>query len=220
MQSLVLKYILKTMSWCDKNSSLNNGKDIATDDITKFVAGETFEELTERLSGKAYDKEPAQGFVRKHLFEIGNYTNSWNLGSSGFVHDYLYPCKWWMLKERLGISMFAINQNFTKYCIRNMFDYSWSLALDMMVLSANCKTVEEVFGRKQISLLSEEKANEYFDTYIALFENTDVRENNRVSNKVLTLSKSSKPIRVFSLMHLWNVGLMRKRKKLAIRLIG
>lgn len=182
-----LTYILKTMSWCDKDSNGNKEDDFETDNITKFAEGESFDELTERLSGKAYENEPTQGFVREHLFEIGNYTNSWKMGPAGFVHKYLYPCKWWMLKERLGMSMYTINQNFTKYCIRNMFEYSWSMAWSMMMLSANSKTVEDVLGRKQLSLLSEEKANEYFDAYITLFENTDIHENSWVSHKVLNL---------------------------------
>lgn len=182
-----LTYILKTMSWCDKDSKRNNTDEIETDNISKFAEGENFDELTERLSGKAYENEPTQGFVRVHLFEIGSYTNSWKMGSAGFVHGYLYPCKWWMLKERLGMPMFSISQNFTKYCIRNMFEYSWSMAWNMMMLSASSKTVEEVLGRKQLSSLAEEKANEYFDAYITLFENADIQENSWVNYKVLNL---------------------------------
>lgn len=182
-----LTYILKTMSWCDKDSKGGKEDDIEADNITKFAEGEAFDELTERLSGKAYETEPTLGFVREHLFEIGNYTNSWKMGPAGFVHNFLYPCKWWMLKERLGMPMFSINQNFTKYCIRNMFEYSWNMAWNMMILSANSKIVEDVLGRKQLSTLSEDSANEYFDTYIALFENTDIRENNWVCHKVMNL---------------------------------
>ena len=83
--------------------------------------------------------------------------------------------------------MFSISQNFTKYCIRNMFEYSWSMAWNMMMLSASSKTVEEVLGRKQLSSLAEEKANEYFDAYITLFENADIQENSWVNYKVLNL---------------------------------
>lgn len=92
-----------------------------------------------------------------------------------------------MLKERLGMSMFLMNQNFTKYCILNMFDYSWDMAWNMMMVSANSKIVEAVLGRKQLAQISEEKANEYFDTYIALFEKADIHERTWVNNKVLNI---------------------------------
>lgn len=178
-----LKHILKTMSWCDNRSRRDDGEDVEPNDIAKFAIGETFDELTERLSGKAYEEKPVQGFIREHLFEIGNYTNSWNSGPSGFVPDYLYPVKWWMLKERLGLSMFQISQRFSKYCILKMYEYSWDMAWYMMMLSASRKVVEEVLGREQLSVLSEDKANEYFDTYITLFESTDSYGNNWASNK-------------------------------------
>lgn len=181
-----LTYILKTVKWCDRKVEYA-GTDLDSDNITRFAIGETLEELTERLSGKAYEEKPVHGFVREHLFEIGDYNNSWNFGSSGFVADYLYPCKWWMLKERLGMSMFLINQNFTKYCILNMFDYSWDMAWNMMMVSANSKIVEAVLGRKQLTQISEEKANEYFDTYIALFEKADIQGRSWINNKVLNI---------------------------------
>lgn len=181
-----LTYILKTVKWCDRKVEYAD-TDLDSDNITRFAIGETLEELTERLSGKAYEEKPVHGFVREHLFEIGDYNNSWNFGSSGFVADYLYPCKWWMLKERLGMSMFLINQNFTKYCILNMFDYSWDMAWNMMMVSANSKIVEAVLGRKQLTQISEEKANEYFDTYIALFEKADIQGRSWINNKVLNI---------------------------------
>ena len=183
-----LTYILKTEKWCDRKVEYTDADmDTDSDNIEKFAIGETLEELTEKLSGKAYEEKPVHGFVREHLFEIGDYNNSWNFGSSGFVADYLYPCKWWMLKERLGMSMFLMNQNFTKYCILNMFDYSWDMAWNMMMVSANSKIVEAVLGRKQLAQISEEKANEYFDTYIALFEKEDIHERTWVNNKVLNI---------------------------------
>lgn len=181
-----LMYILKTMKWCDRKVEYT-ATDADSDDIEKFAIGETLEELTEKLSGKAYEENPVHGFVREHLFEIGDYNNSWNFGSFGFVADYLYPCKWWMLKERLGMSMFLINQNFTKYCILKMFDYSWDMAWNMMMTSANGKIVEAVFGREQLAQISEEKANEYFDTYIALFEKADIQGRSWINNKVLNI---------------------------------
>lgn len=183
-----LTYILKSMKWCDRKVEYTDvDMDADSDNIEKFAIGETLEELTEKISGKAYEEKPVHGFVREHLFEIGDYNNSWNFGSSGFVADYLYPCKWWMLKERLGMSMFLMNQNFTKYCILKMFDYSWNMAWNMMMVSANSKIVEAVLGRKQLAQISEEKANEYFDIYIALFEKADIHERTWVNNKVLNI---------------------------------
>lgn len=85
------------------------------------------------------------------------------------------------------MSMFLINQNFTKYCILNMFDYSWDMAWNMMMVSANSKIVEAVLGRKQLTQISEEKANEYFDTYIALFEKADIQGRSWINNKVLNI---------------------------------
>ena len=92
-----------------------------------------------------------------------------------------------MLKERLGMSMFLMNQNFTKYCILKMFDYSWDMAWNMMMVSANSKIVEAVFGREQLSQITEEKANELFDTYIALFEKADIQGRSWINNKVLNI---------------------------------
>lgn len=183
-----LTYILKTVKWCDRKVEYADADmDTDSDNIEKFAIGETLEELTEKLSGKAYEEKPVHGFVREHLFEIGDYNNSWNFGSSGFVADYLYPCKWWMLKERLGMSMFLMNQNFTKYCILKMFDYSWDMAWNMMMVSANSKIVEAVFGREQLSQITEEKANELYDTYIALFEKADIQGRSWINNKVLNI---------------------------------
>lgn len=182
-----LTHILTTIRWCKRDTQLKNESASDTDLIKKFAIGETFDEYTERLSGKAYEERPVHGFVREHLFEIGNYTNSWNIGPSGFVADYLYPCKWWMLKERIGCPMFMFSQSFTKYCIQNMFSYSWSMAWMMMMLSASSKIVENVFGREQLSSISEETANEYFDNYIALFEKADVLGDSWVSLKVLNI---------------------------------
>lgn len=182
-----LTYILQAMSWCRRNSKRDDSDELDAENMAKFAVGETFDELTERLGGKAYENKSPQGFVRQHLFEIGNYTNTWNLGPSGFVHDYLYPCRWWMLKEKLGLPMFMINLSFSKYCIKNMYEFSPSMAWNMMMISASKMVVEEVLGRKQLSFLSEEKANEYFDTYIIMFEDANVHENNWVSNKVLNL---------------------------------
>ena len=176
------------MKWCDRKVEYTDvDMDTDSDNIEKFAIGETLEELTEKISGKAYEEKPVHGFIREHLFEIGDYNNSWNFGSSGFVADYLYPCKWWMLKERLGMSMFLMNQNFTKYCILKMFDYSWDMAWNMMMVSANSKIVEAVFGREQLSQITEEKANELFDTYIALFEKADIQGRSWINNKVLNI---------------------------------
>lgn len=85
------------------------------------------------------------------------------------------------------MSMFLMNQNFTKYCILKMFDYSWDMAWNMMMVSANSKIVESVFGREQLSQITEEKANELFDTYIALFEKADIQGRSWINNKVLNI---------------------------------
>lgn len=176
-----LTYILKTMSWCD------DGKKSQDENLFKFATGESFEDITDRLCGKAYENIPIQGFAREHLFEIGHYVNNWNMGPSGFVHDFLYPYKWWMLKERIGVSMFMINNSYTKYCIQKMFDFSWEMAWNMMMLSANGKLVNEVFGREQLSHITDKEADAYFDIYIELFERTDKIGNDWVGDKILNV---------------------------------
>lgn len=176
-----LTYVLKTMSWC------NTAKAPVYDQLTKFAIGESFENLTERLCGKAYDKTQNFGFMREHQFGIGNFTNSWSMGSTGFVKDYLYPYRWWMLKERIGVSMFMINENYTTYSIKNMFSYSFEMAWNMMMLSASTKVIENVFGRETLTLISEEQANEYFDAYISLFESKDIAGEDWVNNKTLNI---------------------------------
>lgn len=182
-----MTYILTTITWCGRSFGKKNAVVSESNNIKKFAIGENFEEFTERLSGKAYEEMPARGFVREHLFGIGNYTNSWNFGPSGFVHDYLFPRKWLVLKERIGVSMFLINRNFTKYCVLNLFNYSWHMAWGIMMLSANSKIIEEAFDREQLSLISEEKANIYFDAYIALFEKKEIEGNKWICNKVLNV---------------------------------
>ena len=151
-----LTYIIKTMNLC------NTGSKTEIDSILNFAIGESFNDITERLYSKAYKDKSIPEFTREHLFEIGNYANSWNIGSSGFVHEYLYPYKWWSLKEKIGIPMQIINPNFSKYCIQQMFNYSWEMAWNMMMISADTKIIEQVFGRQQLSCISEDEANKYF----------------------------------------------------------
>lgn len=174
-----LTYILNTINLC------NAGSKTEIDSILNFAIGESFNDITERLYNKAYKDKSLPEFTRKHLFEIGNYANSWNIGSSGFVHEYLYPYKWWSLKEKIGISMQIINQNFSKYCIQQMFNYSWEMAWNMMMISADTKIVEQVFGRQQLSCITEDEANKYFDTYFPIFENYDINTKDWSNCKVL-----------------------------------
>lgn len=174
-----LTYIIKTMNLC------NTGSKTEIDSILNFAIGESFNDITERLYSKAYKDKSIPEFTREHLFEIGNYANSWNIGSSGFVHEYLYPYKWWSLKEKIGIPMQIINPNFSKYCIQQMFNYSWEMAWNMMMISADTKIIEQVFGRQQLSCISEDEANKYFDTYFPLFENYDKNTKDWSNCKVL-----------------------------------
>lgn len=176
-----LTYVLNTMGWCDRS------KAPVYDNLRKSAIGESFDVLTDRLSGKAYDNTKQFGFCREHKFKLGDYTNSWNLGSTGFVKDYQYPYRWWMLKERIGIPMFLTDENYTRYCIQKMFGYSCSMAWNMMMLSASAKVVDNVFGREQLALISEEQANEYFDTYITLFETCNTKDTDWANNKILNV---------------------------------
>lgn len=173
-----LAYIQKTISWLDNEKMSGN------EDLANFAVGESLDSITDRIISKAYKESPIRGYTREHKFRIGYYVNSWNLGSSGFVPEYLYPCKWWMIKERIGLAMFQINQDFTRHCILKMFDYSSDMAWNIMMLSASGKVVDEVLGREQLVQISEEKANEYFDTYISLFESVKLKRENWENNKV------------------------------------
>ena len=173
-----LVYIQKTISWCDKENATNH------EDLVDFAIGEPFDNITDRISGKAYNYT-VRGYSREHKFRINYYVNSWNSGPAGYVAEYLYPCKWWILKERIGLSMFQLNSDFTKHCILKMFDYSSEMAWNMMMLSASGNVVDEVLGREQLAQISEEKANEYFDTYIPLFERDDFKmDGDWVDNKI------------------------------------
>ena len=172
-----LPHIQKTMGWCDKTKVINH------EYLEDFAVGESFDSITDRISGKVYSKKSMRGYTREHKFRIGSYVNSWNMGSSGYVPEYLYPCKWWMLKERIGVSMFQMNQDLTRHCILKMFDYSSEMAWNMMMLSASGKVVDEVLGREQLAQITEEKANEYFDTYISLFEKWESLDENWVNHK-------------------------------------
>lgn len=89
-----------------------------------------------------------------------------------------------MIKERIGLAMFQINQDFTRHCILKMFDYSSDMAWNIMMLSASGKVVDEVLGREQLVQISEEKANEYFDTYISLFESVKQKREKWENKKV------------------------------------
>ena len=173
-----LAYIQKSISWFDKEKMSGN------EDWANFAVGESLDSITDRISAKAYKERQIRGYTKEHKFRIGYYVNSWNTGPSGFVPEYLYPCKWWMIKERIGLAMFQINQDFTRHCILKMFDYSSDMAWNMMMLSANGKVVDEVLGREQLAQISEEKANEYFDTYISLFESVEQKRENWEDNKV------------------------------------
>lgn len=42
-----------------------------------------------------------------------------------------------------------------------MFNYSWEIAWNMMMISADTKIVEQVFGRQQHSCITEDEANKY-----------------------------------------------------------
>lgn len=173
-----LAYIQKTISWCDKEKGVSN------EDLANYAVGDSFDSITDRISGKAYNKETIHGYRREHKFRIGYYVNSWSSGSAGYVAEYLYPCKWWILKERIGLAMFQMNQDFTRHCIQKMFDYSSEMAWNMMMLSASGNVVDEVLGREQLVQITEEKANEYFDTYIPLFESVEQKLENWVGNKI------------------------------------
>lgn len=176
-----LPHLQKTMGWCNKTKVINH------EDLEDFAVGESFDSISDRILGKVYSKKSMRGYTREHKFRIGSYVNSWNMGSSGYVPEYLYPCKWWMLKERIGVSMFQMNQDLTRHCILKMFDYSCEMAWNMMMLSASGKVVDEVLGREQLDQITEKKANEYFDTYISLFEKSTSLDENWVNNKTLNV---------------------------------
>lgn len=178
-----LVHIQKTMKWCGKTKEANH------EDLDIYAVGESFDSITERISGKVYSKNSVRGYTREHKFRIGSYVNSWNMGSSGYVPEYLYPCKWWMLKERIGVSMFQINQDLTSHCILKMFEYSSEMAWNMMMLSASSKVVDEVLGREQLAQITKEKANEHFDTYFPLFEKSKPNDDNWVNRKANVLPK-------------------------------
>lgn len=157
--SSCLVYVLELLRYIDTNH---------TDyEIPKHLRlGYTLDEQNDYCCKKAYEKHPEYGKKVVHNFKLGSYSNSWEMGGSGFVIDYLYPQRWFAIKEIVGLSFSVVDEKFFQHCIDNMFAYDWRFAWDKLLVVGNTTFVKETLTRSRLSLISKEEANLYFDEYI------------------------------------------------------
>lgn len=157
--SSCLVYVLELLRYIDTNH---------TDyEIPKHLRlGYTLDEQNDYCCKKAYEKHPEYGKKVVHNFKLGSYSNSWEMGGSGFVIDYLYPQRWFAIKEIVGLSFSIVDEKFFQHCIDNMFAYDWRFAWDKLLDVGNTTFVKETLTRSRLSLISKEEANLYFDEYI------------------------------------------------------
>ncbi len=169
------------------NMSSSNKDKQESDDMLKLATGETIGEITSRLSHSAYEDETPHGYNRIHQFRLGYYTNSWNFGRSGFINDFFYPCKWLLIKEHLGLSMYQINEKFLKFSLSHLFGYSWNLAWNTMIMSASSSVIDKVLGREQLATIDRTLANQLFDELISQLENLNKKHIDVQRNRILNI---------------------------------
>lgn len=169
------------------NMSSSNKDKQESDDMLKLATGETIDKITSRLSNSAYKNETPQGYNRIHQFRLGYYTNSWNFGHNGFVNDFLYPCRWLLIKERLGLSMYQINEKFLKFSLSRLFGYLWILAWNAMIMSASSSVIDKVLGREQLATIDRTLANQLFEELISQLENLNKKHIDVQKNRILNI---------------------------------
>lgn len=157
--SSCLVYVLELLKYC--TNKINIGR------IPEHLRqGYTLEDQNAYCSKQAYEKHPEYGKKVIHKFKLGFYSNTWNVGPSGFVADYLYPQRWFAMREKVGMAFCMVDEKFYKHCIDRMLAYDWRFAWDKMLVVGYSPLVKETLTRGRLVLISREVANEYFDEYI------------------------------------------------------
>ena len=161
-----IKFIIAALNQSSPNK---NGQE--NDDILKLATGDSIGEISSRLSHSAYENETPQGYSNRHQFRLGYYSHSWHFGGSGYVKDFFYPCKWLLIKEQLGLPMYQTNDKFLEFSLSHLFEYSWNLAWNTMMMSASSSVIDKVLGREQLAAIDRVLANQLFDELICQLEN-------------------------------------------------
>ena len=161
-----IKFIVAALNQSSPNK---NGQE--NDDILKLATGDSIGEISSRLSHSAYENETPQGYSNRHQFRLGYYSHSWHFGGSGYVKDFFYPCKWLLIKEQLGLPMYQTNDKFLEFSLSHLFEYSWNLAWNTMMMSASSSVIDKVLGREQLAAIDRVLANQLFDELICQLEN-------------------------------------------------
>lgn len=160
-----IKFIVAALNQSSPNK---NGQE--NDDILKLATGDSIGEISSRLSHSAYENETPQGYSNRHQFRLGYYSHSWHFGGSGYVKDFFYPCKWLLIKEQLGLPMYQTNDKFLEFSLSHLFEYSWNLAWNTMMMSASSSVIDKVLGREQLATIDMPLANQLFDELICQLE--------------------------------------------------
>lgn len=144
----------------------------------------SFSDLTTAIKAKSADKQNEGGLSVSHKFDIGNYTRTWTLGLSGFVKDYLYPYRWFSIRESFGMDFFVYDENYFENCLSRLFEYSWEYAFGHLLSTGSSKMVEKLLDRRCLAQIEQCEAEYYFDSLILYVENIKLLTNARQKQKV------------------------------------
>lgn len=130
------------------------------------------------------------GKSRTHGFNVDDMQTSWHYGPSGYVKEYLYGFRYYMLCEQVGVTVghpnYAINTSDHQLFLPNLFTYNHYFPFGVLVRSCNAKLILNVLDRRVMANISDEYANQLFDRFMPVGESYSDKNDKLVSAHVFS----------------------------------
>ena len=120
-----------------------------------------------------------------HGYNVDDVKTTWHFGASGYKETYLYPYRYYMLCEQVGmpagIPGRAMNENDHILLLNAWMPHNRYYPMGVLVRSCNAKVIGAVLNRRTMASFSRGLANEYFDRFFEYAEQTDKLDNRFVN---------------------------------------
>lgn len=144
-------------------------------------------------------KEQKKPIEHIHGFNLHSHSTSWNMGESGFVHDFLYSYRYLDWKEEsgypFGTENILMDSDSLSLAITKIIPYEFEYGIASLVRSCNSKVVNNVLTRNTIALGSRDEVDRVFSTYLPFLSKFEEEDNKsrkpRIKNCFSILAKLS-----------------------------
>lgn len=194
-----LQHIRKTILTMSEDSYFMQSCWTAIRKALRFYSFESFEPIEElpfdayktmlHFQRKLMEPKKQPGRTMEHSFHVGRTSSSWHLSGGGYVHDYLWSYRYFSLCEALGQSHGTTNCHIDKelnsFFLNRLFPYNEPYAIGIMIRSNTKDYVKESINRKNLSQMTNEMADMFFQQYLPFAQLPLTGKNESLRRRVL-----------------------------------